>query len=144
MFILTWVRKRAHKLFLSVNQPVVPGSTGHSPEQKVYVHVPFSLMKLWMLFRPAFLPVRNLCVFVLYDLLNVREEKGTPNPNILVRISSGGVGVFHVKGRGPKSSVSFEAQGNATFWRHIPGFCRDIPGTPEKFEKKFVFNSRPL
>ena len=27
----------------------------------------------------------------------------------------------------------------------IPGFCRDIPGAPEKFEKKrFVFNFRPL
>ena len=31
------------------------------------------------------------------------------------------------------------------FWRDVPGFCRDIPGAPEKFEKKkFVFNSRPL
>ena len=31
------------------------------------------------------------------------------------------------------------------FGRDIPGFCRDIPEVPEKFEKKkFVFNSRPL
>ena len=35
--------------------------------------------------------------------------------------------------------------GNQTFARDIPGFCRDILGVPEKFEKKkLVFNSRPL
>ena len=28
------------------------------------------------------------------------------------------------------------AQGNQTFWRDIPGFCRDIPSVPAKFEKK--------
>ena len=31
------------------------------------------------------------------------------------------------------------------FWRDIPGFCRDIPEAPEKFEKKkFGFNFRSL
>ena len=35
-----------------------------------------------------------------------------------------------------KFGTSFEAQGNQTFWRDIPEFCRDIPGVPEKFEKK--------
>ena len=64
-------------------------------------------------------------------------RKRNPNPNFGVRISSGGVGVFHVKGWGPRSSVCpFEAQGNQTFWRDIPGLCRDIPRVPEKFEKK--------
>ena len=30
-------------------------------------------------------------------------------------------------------------------WRDIPGFCRDIPKLPEKFEKKkFGFNFRSL
>ena len=43
-----------------------------------------------------------------------------------------------------KFGMSFETQGNQTFSRDIPGFCRDIPEAPEKFEKKFVFNSRPL
>ena len=33
-------------------------------------------------------------------------------------------------------SMSFKTQGNQTFWRDIPGFCWDIPGVPEKFEKK--------
>ena len=32
--------------------------------------------------------------------------------------------------------MSFETQGNQTFWRDIPEFCRDIPAVPEKFEKK--------
>ena len=27
-------------------------------------------------------------------------------------------------------------QGNRTFWQDIPGFCRDIPGAPEKVEEK--------
>ena len=41
--------------------------------------------------------------------------------------------------------MSFETQENQTFWRDIPGFCQDIPGVPEKFEKKrFVFIFRPL
>ena len=36
------VRRRTHKLVCPVNRPLVPGSTGPSPEQKVYVYVPFS------------------------------------------------------------------------------------------------------
>ena len=35
-----------------------------------------------------------------------------------------------------KFGMSLEAQGNQTFGRDILGFCRDIPGVPEKFEKK--------
>ena len=47
---------------------------------------------------------------------------------------------------GPKSSVCPSKPGKLKlFWRDIPGFCRDIPGAAEKFEKKkFVLNSRPL
>ena len=41
--------------------------------------------------------------------------------------------------------MSFETQGIKLFWRDIPGFCRDIPEAPEKFEKKmFGFNFLPL
>ena len=41
--------------------------------------------------------------------------------------------------------MSHEAQGIKLFWRDIPGFCRDIPEAPEKFEKKmFGFNIWPL
>ena len=44
-----------------------------------------------------------------------------------------------------KFCMSLEAREIKLFWRDIPKFCRDIPGAPEKFEKKkFVFNSRPL
>ena len=44
-----------------------------------------------------------------------------------------------------KFDMSLETQGIKLFGRDIPGFCRDIPGVPEKFEKeKFVFNFRSL
>ena len=43
-----------------------------------------------------------------------------------------------------KFGMSLETQGIKLFWRDVPGFCRDIPEAPEKFEKKmFGFNSRP-
>ena len=60
-----------------------------------------------------------------------------PNLKFLVRIFSGGVGVFHVAER---FGTSLETRETKLFWRDIPGFCRDIPEVPEKFEKtKFVF-----
>ena len=38
---------------------------------------------------------------------------------------------------GPKSSVCPSKPGKSNFFgRDSPGFCRDIPGAPEKFEKK--------
>ena len=44
-----------------------------------------------------------------------------------------------------KFGMSLETREIKLLGRDIPGFCRDIPGVPEKFEKKrFVFNSRPL
>ena len=74
-----------------------------------------------------------------------QARKRNPNPSFWVRISSGGVGVFHVKGRGPKSSVCPSKPAKSNFLRYIPGFCRDIRGVPGKFEKKkFGFNFRSL
>ena len=51
-----------------------------------------------------------------------------------------------MKGVGAKKfGISLETQGIKLFWRDIPGFCRDIPETPEKFEKKkFGLNFWPL
>ena len=44
-----------------------------------------------------------------------------------------------------KFDMSLETQGIKLFGRDIPGFRRDIPEVPEKFEKnKFVFNFRSL
>ena len=71
---------------------------------------------------------------------NTQVSKRNSDPNFLVRISSGGVGVFHVKGWGPNTfGMSFETQVHVTgrVWRDIPGYrWRDIPGVPEKFERK--------
>ena len=53
------------------------------------------------------------------------------------------MGVFYVKGWGPKSSVcpSLEAREIKLFWRDIPGFLLRYPAVPEEFEKKkFVSN----
>ena len=44
-----------------------------------------------------------------------------------------------------KFDTSLETREIKLFGWDIPGFRRDIPGAPEKFEKKrFLFNSRPL
>ena len=73
-------------------------------------------------------------------LLETQGRKRNPNPNCLVRVFSGGVGVFHVNEWGPKSSVCPSKPGKSTFWG---GISRDF--APEKvWEKKFVFDSRPL
>ena len=50
-----------------------------------------------------------------------------------------------MKGWGAKKfGMSLETREIKLFGRAIPGFCRDIPGVPEKFEKKKLgFNFRP-
>ena len=73
------------------------------------------------------------------------SKKKAPEPNFLVRISSGGVRVFHVKGWGPKSSVSPSKRRDT---RLFGGISRDVAGISRRhlksLRKKFVFNSRPL
>ena len=71
----------------------------------------------------------------------VRER----NPNFLVWMSSSGVGVFHLKGWGPKSSVCPSKPRETKLFGEISrDFCWDIPGAHEKFEKNVLFNFRPL
>ena len=62
-----------------------------------------------------------------------------------LRMSCGGVGVFHVKGWGPKSSVCHSEPKETKLFSGISrDFCQDILGAPEKFEKtKFVFYFGP-
>ena len=44
-----------------------------------------------------------------------------------------------------KFGMPLETREIKLFWRDIPGFCRDIPKLPKKFEKKkFGFNFRSL
>ena len=47
--------------------------------------------------------------------------------------------MFHVTGWGQKVRYVPETRETKLFWRDIPGFCWDIPGVSEKFEKKLVF-----
>ena len=64
-------------------------------------------------------------------------RKRNPNPNFLVRIFSGGVGVFHTKGWGPKSSVCPSKPGKSNFFG---GISRDFAGIsrgcPKSLRKK--------
>ena len=59
-------------------------------------------------------------------------RKRNPNLNFLVRISSGGVGVFHVKGWGPKSSVCpskpRETKLFGGIFRDLAGISRRLSG----------------
>ena len=65
-----------------------------------------------------------------------QARQRSTNPNFWVRISSGGMGVFHVDGgRAKKFGMCLETQGNQTFGRHIlTGFS---PGYPGIFAKTF-------
>ena len=73
-------------------------------------------------------------------------KKREPKPKLL------GMGILRWGGSFPREGVgaekfhmSLETREIKLFWRDIPGFCRDIPEAPEKFEKKkFVFNFRSL
>ena len=48
---------------------------------------------------------------------------------LTVRVPRKGVGT-------KKFGMSLETRKTKLFWQDIPGFCWDIPGVPEKFEKK--------
>ena len=66
-----------------------------------------------------------------------QERKRNPNPNFLVRIFSSGVGVFHVNGWGPKSSICPSKPGKSNF---LGGISRDFAGIsrgcPKSLRKK--------
>ena len=58
--------------------------------------------------------------------------KRNPNLNFLVRIFSSGVGVFHVNGWGPKSSIRPSKPGKSNF---LGGISRDFAGISRNFLK---------
>ena len=62
-----------------------------------------------------------------------QARKGNPNPDFLVRISSGGVGFFHVGGgQGQKARYVPRNQGNQTFLAGYPGILAGYPGGARK------------
>ena len=53
------------------------------------------------------------------------------------------MGVFRVKGWGATKFGMF-LETKESFWRDVPGFCRDIPELPKSSKKKlFAFNFGP-
>ena len=75
-----------------------------------------------------------------FDIVRQCSGKKITNPNFWVRISSGGVGVFQVKGWGSKSLVCppSKARKSNFFGGISRDCCRNIPVAPEKFEKEKV------
>ena len=70
-----------------------------------------------------------------------RDIPGVPEKfekkKVWVWIFPGGVGAFHVKGWGPKSSVCPSKPGKSIlFLRDIPGICRGYPGGARKVREK--------
>ena len=65
---------------------------------------------------------------------NTQGGKKNPNPNFLVRIFSSGVGVFHVNGWGPKSSIRPSKPGKSNF---LGGLSRDFAGISRRCPKSF-------
>ena len=64
----------------------------------------------------------------------IRQEKGAHTQNSWVRIPPDRVGVFHMKGLEPKSSVCpSKLRKTKPFGGISRHFCWDIPGAPEKF-----------
>ena len=79
-------------------------------------------------------------------LSKFQGRKSNPNLNNLVRIFSGGLGFFHVKGWRPKSSVRPSKPGKPKFLGGISrNFARMSRKSPKGLRKKnFVFNFWPL
>ena len=73
-----------------------------------------------------------------------RARKRNPNPNFLVRISSGGSGGLPREGVGAeKFGMSFATQGNPIFWRDPRIFARISRGCPKSLRKNCVHFSFP-
>ena len=75
-----------------------------------------------------------------HSSVSERSKSGTkkePKPKLLSPDIFWWGGGLPREGVGAKNfCMSLETQGIKLFWRDIPGFCRDIPEAPEKFEKK--------
>ena len=72
-------------------------------------------------------------------------KKNEPKPKLFGPDVFGWGGGLPREGVGAeKFGMSIETREIKLFWPDVPGFCRDIPEVPEKFEKKkfvFIFGS---
>ena len=102
----------------------------------------FGLKNFGLIFRSLFWTpdARGFC------LLHGSGTKNEPKPKLLSPdIFRWGRGLPHEGVGAKKFGMPLETREIKLFWQDIPGFCRDIPEAPEKFEKKmFGFNFWPL
>ena len=68
----------------------------------------------------------------------IRQENGTQTQTFGPDIFGWGGGLPRERVGAKKFDTSLETREIKLFGRDIPGFCRDIPESPEKFEKKRV------
>ena len=76
--------------------------------------------------------MRLACTPLIVETDRFQARERNPNPNFLVRIFSGGVGVFHVKGWGPKSLICPSKPEKSNFFG---GISRDFAGISRKCPK---------
>ena len=77
---------------------------------------------------------KSSCAFFVPYFSGTKKE---PKPKLLsLDIFWWGGGLPREGVGAKKFGMSLETQGIKLFGRDIPGFCRDIPELPEKFEKK--------
>ena len=94
-------------------------------------------------FQPGFQPsgsypqATDKSFFFLSQAQHESGKQNEPKPKLLVRISSGRVGLQNVKGWGLKSSVCPSKPGNQTFWAGYPGiFAGMSRGCPKSLRTK--------
>ena len=76
------------------------------------------------------------CPNTIHPIIQQASKKSTKTKLLGPDIVRWGEGLSREGVGAKRFGMSLEAQGKRTFWRDIPGFCRDILGASEKFEKK--------
>ena len=126
-------RAHKHKKIRPVTSWVGGGSPDHvCPELKERKHI-----------RPGTRPGGSVTgVAEKLFMCQLQGRKRNLNPNFLVRISSGGVGVFHARGWGPKSSLRPSKPRETKLLAGYPGILAGISRvSPKSLRiKKLVFN----
>ena len=129
--ILPWVLQAS--LLLKKGSQHSKSGGGHSKHYGVVIHYPVVFLVAGSFGKCGICLKSPRVIRASFStMLYHQGRKRSPNLNFLVRIFSGGVGVFHVKGWGPKSSVWPSKPGRSNF---LGGISRDFAGISRKRPK---------